>query len=181
MRTLLVLSSLTLARAQTPANPFCAYVTERNTVTTSLVCEHGVIDQISAFFGTPTGTCPSYAPGQCNDKAFQAYAAAACLGKAACDLTTAGRADPCNEVVKSIAAAAHCSLPPGGWAPPPPPPPPPSPTCALSGVCKPPTWVPTWNLTQSTVIQPSSASWFEPNHTWGLISLDWVSGATQQA
>jgi hypothetical protein len=51
----------------------------------------------------------------------------------------------------------------------------PSPTCALNGVpCPPPTWSPTWNLTQSTIIQPSSNSFFLPNHTFGLISLDWT-------
>ena len=55
-----------------------------------------------------------------------------------------------------------------------------SPTCALSGKpCHPPTWEASWNLTQSTVIQPSSASWFVPEHPWGLISLDWsVNRAT---
>eukprot|EP00759_Apiculatamorpha_spiralis_P014286 PhF_6_TR21008/c0_g1_i1/m.30177 len=31
----------------------------------------------------------------------------------------------------------------------------------------------TWNLTESTAIQPSSASYFIPTHPWGLISLDW--------
>ena len=50
----------------------------------------------------------------------------------------------------------------------------PSPTCALNGLpCAPPTWAPTWNLTQSTVCQPSGNSYFMPNHTWGLVSLDW--------
>ena len=50
----------------------------------------------------------------------------------------------------------------------------PSPTCALNGLpCAPPTWAPTWNLTQSTVIQPSGDSYFIPKHPWGLISLDW--------
>eukprot|EP01047_Picozoa_sp_COSAG01_P025670 COSAG01_NODE_1630_length_9676_cov_5.955101_1_plen_274_part_00 len=38
----------------------------------------------------------------------------------------------------------------------------------------PPRWVPTWNLTQSTMIQPSSAGYFTPAHTWGLVSLDWT-------
>ena len=51
----------------------------------------------------------------------------------------------------------------------------PSPTCALNGVpCPTPTWPVTWNLTQSTIIQPSSTAFFMPNHTYGLISLDWT-------
>ena len=50
-----------------------------------------------------------------------------------------------------------------------------SPNCAINGLpCAPPLWTPTWNLTQSTVIQPGhTASYFLPLHTWGLISLDW--------
>ena len=36
-----------------------------------------------------------------------------------------------------------------------------------------PTWQPNWNLTESTVIQPSSNDYFDPVHPWGLISLDW--------
>ena len=38
----------------------------------------------------------------------------------------------------------------------------------------PPRWAPTWNLTQSTVINPGiTDGYFSPNHTWGLISPDW--------
>lgn len=53
--------------------------------------------------------------------------------------------------------------------------PPLSPNCALNGLpCAPPRWASTWNLTQSTVIQTGhTAGYFNPNHTWGLISLDW--------
>jgi hypothetical protein len=52
---------------------------------------------------------------------------------------------------------------------------PPSPSCALNGLpCAPPRWAPTWNLTQSTVIQTGHTSgYFMPEHTWGLVSLDW--------
>jgi hypothetical protein len=52
---------------------------------------------------------------------------------------------------------------------------PPSPSCALNGLpCPPPRWAPTWNLTQSTVIQTGHTSgFFMPEHTWGLVSLDW--------
>lgn len=36
-----------------------------------------------------------------------------------------------------------------------------------------PLWKPNWNLTESTVIEPSSPSgYFAPNHTFGLVSLD---------
>lgn len=88
--------------AQTWANPFCAQATERNTVTTTLQCQHGVIDSITAFFGVPQGTCPSFSRGSCNDAGFQAYAESACVGKASCTLSSAGTKDPCPEVVKSV-------------------------------------------------------------------------------
>jgi hypothetical protein len=50
-----------------------------------------------------------------------------------------------------------------------------SPNCAINALpCAPPTWTPTWNLTQSTVIEPGhTAGYFMPTHTYGLISLDW--------
>ena len=50
-----------------------------------------------------------------------------------------------------------------------------SPSCALNGLpCAPPRWAPTYNLTQSTVIQTGhTATYFIPAHTWGMVSLDW--------
>ena len=51
-----------------------------------------------------------------------------------------------------------------------------SPTCALNGTaCPPPRWPAQWNLTLSTVCQPSTDGYFLPpaNEPWGLISLDW--------
>ena len=165
----LILSSLIAAAAAqnpAPANPFCGFMEERNTVTLDLYCVNGVIDAVSsAFFGTPTGSCPNYAASPtCDDPTFLAYARTTCVGQQNCSLSSQG-ADPCPGVVKSIAAVAHCSEGPGGWAPPAPPQPPPNPTCAKNGVpCPPPTWTPTWNLTKSTVIQPSSDYYFMPKH-----------------
>ena len=51
-----------------------------------------------------------------------------------------------------------------------------SPTCALNGtVCPAPRWPAQWNLTLSTVCQPSTPDYFVPvpSQPWGLISLDW--------
>lgn len=79
-------------------------------------------------------------------------------------------------MVKSIVAVATCSLPPGGYGPPPAPPPPQVLTCALNGTaCAPPIWPPVWNLTLSTICQPSGTGYFVPPlaEPWGLISLDW--------
>lgn len=52
----------------------------------------------------------------------------------------------------------------------------PSGSCATNGKpCPPPTWTPVWNLTMSTICQPSSTGYFQPPaaEPWGLISLDW--------
>eukprot|EP01052_Picozoa_sp_SAG31_P048234 SAG31_NODE_10002_length_1198_cov_1.023658_1_plen_307_part_01 len=75
-----------------------------------------------------------------------------------------------NQPKPTETANTSCGFPEPSWpawppaVPPPPPPPPPF---------GPPTWTPNWNLTESTTIQPSGDSYFMPNHTWGLISLDW--------
>ena len=159
----------------TPHNPFCGYTKERNTVTVSLVCVNGVINNIIfAAFGTPTGQCPNYtASPSCDDPTFAAYARSTCVGKSSCTLESQG--DPCGGVVKSIAVVANCSLGPGGYQPAPPLP---APSCAVNGLpCPVPDgWAEdpaVWNLTQSTAIQPSSSGYFIPTHPWGLISLDW--------
>lgn len=143
----------------------------RNTVSLQLVCVGGTIDEITALFGTPTGSCPSFtANSTCNSPGFQAYAAATCLGKTSCFLSSAGFSDPCPEVVKTITAVAHCTGSSGGYSPAQ------GTTCALNGTaCPAPNWTPTWNLTMSTICQPSNSSYFLPpaDKPWGLISLDW--------
>lgn len=50
-----------------------------------------------------------------------------------------------------------------------------SPNCAINGLfCPPPLWAPTWSLNESTVIETGhTVSFFEPTHSYGLISLDW--------
>ena len=175
-RLICFLSSVTISLSQPvpPTNPFCGYYSERNTVFLNLTCVNGVIDGVtSAFFGTPTG-CPTPAANpNCDVSNYLAYAQQTCIGKQSCQLSSQD-GDPCPGTVKAIAAVAHCSLPPGGWSPPSPPQPPPNPSCAKNGLpCPPPTWTPTWNLTKSTVIQPSGDYYFMPKHPWGLISLDW--------
>ena len=100
-----------------PAQPFCGFKNEFNTVTLNLTCESGVIDAIPlAFFGTPGGACPNYVAGACDDPTFLAYARATCVGQQSCMLESQG-ADPCLGTQKSIAAVAHCSAGPGGYSP----------------------------------------------------------------
>jgi hypothetical protein len=101
-----------------PSNPFCAYKPEFNLVTVNLTCLNGgVINSVSkAFFGTPTGSCPDYSAGACDDPTFLPYAQATCVGQTTCVLESQG-ADPCLGTVKSIAVVATCSVAPGGYSP----------------------------------------------------------------
>jgi hypothetical protein len=126
-------SSSAASAAATPnaSNPFCAFKAQVGVVSLTLECVRGVIDALPvALYGNQAGACPAwYAPaGACNDAGFAAYAAATCVGRPNCTLATAARPDPCAGREKSIAAVAHCSLPPGGFSPDGPRPPPPAPT-----------------------------------------------------
>lgn len=167
-----VLLTVVAAQPHPPAsNPFCGVATARGGETLSLSCENGIIDDLLfVAYGTPnTQACPNFTHSPaCDDAQFPAYASTTCVGHAACTLA-APATDPCPGTIKSIAAVAHCSLPPGGYVPLP------SPSCALNGLpCPTPSWPPEWNLTRSTIINPESDDFFTPAHPWGLVSLDWT-------
>ena len=109
------------------SNPFCSFKAAVSALSLTLECVNGVIDALPvALFGNQAGACPAwFAPaGACNDAGFAAFAAAACLGARSCTLSAGARPDPCPGAEKSIAAVAHCSLPPGGFSPDGPRPPP---------------------------------------------------------
>ena len=107
-----------LGAARIPTNPFCAYESNVDVIRADLVCVNGVIDSVVALFGRPSGACPSFAPNpQCDLAGFGAYAEAACLGQRNCTLTSRQDQDPCFGALKAIAAVAHCSEGPGGYAP----------------------------------------------------------------
>ena len=64
-----------------------------------------------ASYGTPTGTCPTFARGTCDAPTSQAVVEAACLGQRQCrvwpNMTTFG--DPCTFVLKNLAVTLTCS------------------------------------------------------------------------
>lgn len=79
-------------------------------------------------------------------------------------MTTQSISNNCSRAVDLWCRYPHCPYPkPASFPPWPTPTEPP----------RPPTWIPNWNLTESTTIQPNGDSYFAPNHTWGLVSLDW--------
>lgn len=173
----LVASVLGAAQAVTPSNPFCGYNTARNEFSVTLACTGtGVISAINfASYGTPTGSCPSYAVNaSCNAANSLQVAQQACLNKTYCTIdSNAFGGDPCEGVVKSIAVVATCSQAPGGYqvlvVP----------SCATTDAdppCPLPTWEPTWQMNRSTICQPGNTDGYL-NATeaarWGLVSLDW--------
>jgi hypothetical protein len=69
-----------------------------------------------ASYGTPTGSCPSYAVGKCNAANTTAIVERLCLGQNACtiDADTPLFGDPCFGVGKSLVVVARCSTGGGG-------------------------------------------------------------------
>jgi hypothetical protein len=74
------------ALAQQYSNPFCGYAKERNTVSVMLTCAPGagVINAVTfAAFGTPTGSCGTFAHDPaCDAPNFAAVVEAVRLGEA---------------------------------------------------------------------------------------------------
>lgn len=53
-----------------------------------------------------------------------------------------------------------------------------SPSCMLNGKsCPLPMWSPQWALVNSTAAMDANLSGFDPKRHWGLVTLDWQSGA----
>jgi hypothetical protein len=111
-----VLVNTTVSGSAPLSSPFCA--DEINLSTLTMFCATGVINNILfASYGTPSGTCGSWAVNaSCNAKNSRAVVEAACLGKASCsiDANTPTFGDPCLDVVKHLVIEATCSA--GGGA-----------------------------------------------------------------
>ena len=103
----------------TLATPFCGDVLNLENITLTCPPGSGVISEINfASYGTPTGSCPTYAVGACNADNTTAYVKAGCLGKASCNLYygTSTLGDPCYGTLKHAVVVATCSTG-GGYSP----------------------------------------------------------------
>lgn len=104
---------------EVPANNTCASVDEHEAL--SISCPSGQVISAIAFasYGTPTGSCGSYAAGSCNASNSLSAVSQACEGKTNCSLradnTTFG--DPCYGTVKRLSVQAICAK--SGAEPPP--------------------------------------------------------------
>jgi len=66
-----------------------------------------------ASYGTPTGSCGSFATGTCNAATCVSIVSKACLGKTSCSVTAnnATFGDPCPYTAKQLFTQATCSIP----------------------------------------------------------------------
>src|SRR5262249_21599529 len=78
----------------------------------TLTCPTGqIIDSIVfASFGTPTGSCGSFAASDCDAASSEATVQSTCVGKSSCSVTAANGTfgDPCHGTTKKIAIEVSC-------------------------------------------------------------------------
>ena len=101
-----------------PSNPFCGSVPNLSNLGLACSDPGAAIDQIVfASYGTPTGSCPSWGIGSCNDANSTAIVESYCLNKNSCTVPafTQVFGDPCYNTFKYLDVVAHCS--PGGGSP----------------------------------------------------------------
>lgn len=100
------------------SNTFCG--TAQDASTLQLLCTSGVISSIAfASYGTPSGSCPGYAPGGCSASNSSAVVASFCVGSSACSVpvSTSVFGDPCPGTPKQLTVVATCSGGGGGYSP----------------------------------------------------------------
>jgi hypothetical protein len=90
--------------------PVCGTAAEAASAT--LTCPQGqVIDAVVfASYGTPTGTCGSFATSDCDATTSEAMVQSLCVGQSACSVTAANGTfgDPCHDVTKNLAIEVSC-------------------------------------------------------------------------
>jgi hypothetical protein len=89
----------------------CGTASENESV--SLMCPAGQVMSAVVFasYGTPSGSCGSYATGTCDAASSVTVVEALCLGRTSCSIpaTNAAFGDPCNGSEKSLSVEARCA------------------------------------------------------------------------
>jgi hypothetical protein len=114
-----LINTTTTTGPSSDPNPFCGSVVNGNNLNLECSDPSATIDQIQfASYGTPAGTCGSYAVGACNAANSTAIVESACLGKNSCSVfaMTPVFGDPCYGTIKYLDVQAHCSSG-GGFQP----------------------------------------------------------------
>ncbi len=90
--------------------PICGTAAEG--VSATLTCPEGqIIDSVVfASWGTPTGTCGSFATGSCNAATSQTTVTSMCVGRKSCTVAASNDTfgDPCRSTVKNLAVQVTC-------------------------------------------------------------------------
>jgi hypothetical protein len=103
-----------------PGSSVCA--TSAEAASATLTCPTGqtIATVMFASFGTPTGSCGSFAAGGCDASTSIAVVQALCVGRNSCSVAanTGTFGDPCAKVVKNLAIAVTCAVVGGMGSPP---------------------------------------------------------------
>jgi len=94
----------------TPTTGICATAAENGTATLSCPAGKTITSVTYASYGTPSGSCGSFADGSCKASSSVALVSNACVGKASCTVAAnnATFGDPCAGVVKRLNVQAVC-------------------------------------------------------------------------
>ncbi|MFL5814061.1 MAG: hypothetical protein ACJ763_10835 [Bdellovibrionia bacterium] len=113
MRIHSLLIGIALLGIQPAFADICSKVSENQAA--QLTCPSGqTMSSISfASYGTPSGSCGSYAVSSCNSSSSKSVVQSACVGKASCQVSASNSifGDPCSGVGKTLAVQAVCSAP----------------------------------------------------------------------
>jgi len=92
----------------------CGTSAENGSVTLTCPTGQTISRVVFASFGTPTGTCGSFAKGSCDQSESVSIVQALCVGASTCTVaaTNGTFTDPCHNTVKNLAIEVACA--PGG-------------------------------------------------------------------
>ena len=100
------------AGGTTSGETLCGEADEGDSV--RLECPEGQHIAAVAFgsYGTPTGTCGSFAEGDCHSATSESQIESLCVGRQACTIgaSNGNFGDPCNKVAKSLKVELECAL-----------------------------------------------------------------------
>jgi hypothetical protein len=93
------------------ANAICGTTKENAALTLACPSGQSIASVGFASYGTPSGSCGSFATGTCNASASVSVVSQACIGKASCSVTAnnATFGDPCPYTAKQLVAQVSCA------------------------------------------------------------------------
>ncbi|KAJ9166686.1 hypothetical protein P3X46_021396 [Hevea brasiliensis] len=92
----------------------CGHVSESHSSAVQLICppKRNISRILFASFGTPVGSCGSYAIGNCHSSTSRAIVEKVCIGKRKCSIFQSNQffdGDPCPGIPKALLVEAKCT------------------------------------------------------------------------